>query len=126
MATLASNIAHVTSYNKQRDEEASIAAADKKHKWKSWSKAKKTMLLNAMTVDGAEEACKPPEAFLNIVNLKSMSRVKEEIEAALSLDDCMCDISLKLAAAVSSGEFIAQASEDPEKFSLFCLGMENT
>ena len=124
MATLATNIATMTDYNTQRDEEASAVAADKKDKWKSWSKAKKSMLLNAMTVDGVS-AEEPPEAFMDLINQKSISRVKEEIEAALSLDDCMCDVSLKFAAAVSSGEFIVQASEDPGKFSLFCLGMEN-
>ena len=75
------------------------------------------MLRNLMTVDG-ETPAEPEESFLDTINQSTISHVKEEIETKLDLDDCMCDIPLKLALALQTGDFITR-SDEPGKFSLF-------
>ena len=77
------------------------------------------MLLNSMTVDCKAPAVAPPAAFLQVINQKSVARVKEEIEALLSLEDCICDVSLRFAAALQNGDFIVLNSDDPGKLSIF-------
>ena len=72
-----------------------------------------------MTTDYKNPVVSLPAAFLQVVNQKSVARVKEEIESLFSLDNCIYDVSLRFAAALQNGDFIVLNSDDPGKLSIF-------
>ena len=81
MASLASNLAQLTSYNMSRDQVLAKSEDEKKDKFKSWPESSKRMLLNSMTVDGKTPATEPTEVFKKLINQPTVSRVKQEIES---------------------------------------------
>ena len=100
MTTLAPTIAAIINHSRVRDSILIKSSESKSYKFKSWPENKKTMLLHSMTIDGKALIVTPPTEFLIMGNQKSMNRFKEEIEALLSLDDCIFDIFLTLAATL--------------------------
>jgi len=55
-----------------------------------------------------------------------VARAKEEIEALLAQENCIMDIPLSFAASLQAGDFVVWNSDDPEKFNVFDLGMNNS
>ena len=70
------------------------------------------MLLNSMIANIRALAVAPLATFLNVVNQKSIASVKEEIEVVLSLDGCICDVSLRFATSLQNGDFIVLNYDD--------------
>ena len=84
------------------------------------------MLLNSMTRNLKALVVTPPTAFLSITNQKSLSRTKEEIEALLSLNECVCDFSSRFSPALQNGDFVILNSDDSGKLPIFSLGVSKS
>ena len=126
LSNLAGSISSLENHLQERGVVLADQIEEKRDKYKLWPDNRKKMLLNAMTVDGVNPASSPPASFLHIVNERTVSKEKEEIEALLAQENCMCDIPISFVAAIQSGDFIVWGSDDPGKLRLFALGMNKS
>ena len=121
LVLLATNIAALISYNINRDKILADVDDIKKDKFRFWPEDKKQMLSNRMIRDRRNPVNKPPKVFTKIINHKIVRRVKQELDTLLSLDGCICNVSLKFTVLLQSGDFIVLESDEPGKLSIFFL-----
>ena len=126
LSQLAGIISSLNNHLKERDAVLADTINRKKNKFLSWPENRKRILLNIMSVNGIHLADNIPEALLNVINQKLVSRAKEEIEALLAQENCICEILLAFALAIQTGDFVVWNSEEPGKFSVFALGMNKS
>ena len=84
-SNLAGSVSSLKNNLQERDAVLADQIEDKRDKHKLWPDNCKKMFLNAMTVDGVNPVSSPPAAFLHVVNQRTVSRAKEEIEALLHM-----------------------------------------
>jgi len=122
---LAGSISTLTQNLQQKEAVLEDHLKNKKKNFKDWPDIKKKMLLNLMTTDGKLPHDTCPAELLHIINQRSSSKAKDELETLLAEANCICKISLGFSSAIQSGDWITWGSDEPRKFTIFALRMNN-